>query len=76
VEITIGFKEVADLAIRDTEAVLEFCGHRQNRGPKGVAGSADGIGSLLGMSALAIAATAGAVARLDVELGDHRYDGR
>src|SRR5271166_722589 len=69
-EITIGGEEVTDLAIRDTEAMFEFRGHGQGDGADGVTGSADGVGDLLGMAALAAQAADRTVAGLDVELGD------
>ena len=69
-EIAVGAEEVADLAIGDAEAMLEFGGHGQDDGAEGVAGGADGIGGLLGMPALPALAAAGTVAGLDVELGD------
>jgi hypothetical protein len=76
VQIAAGGEEVADLAIADAEAVLHLGGHGQDDGPKRVAGSAEGIGGLVGVPSLPVLAAAGAETRLDVELGDDGDDGR
>jgi len=56
--------------------VFELGSHGENDGAQGVAGGADGVGDLLGMSALAVLATARTVAGLDVELRDDGRDRR
>src|ERR1700733_1407051 len=76
VQVTIGSKEIADFAIRYAESMLEFSGHGKDDRSDGIAGAADGIGGLFGMSTLAILVTAGAIACLDIELGDAGHDGR
>lgn len=69
VEAAVGFQEVADFAIGHAVAVLEFCGHGEHVGAEGVAGSAGGVGSLLGMTALdAAAERAGLAMRLAARL--------
>jgi hypothetical protein len=75
-EITVGLQEIGDLAIRNAEAMLEFGGHGQDDGPQGVAGGADGVGGLLGMSPLDASATARTPTGLDVETRDDGDDGR
>src|SRR5258708_6368231 len=52
VQVAVGFQEVADFAIGDTKAMLEFGGHGQNDRTQGVAGSTAGVGSLLRMPIL------------------------
>ena len=75
-ESAIGAQEVTDLAIGDAEAVFEFGSHGEDDGAEGIAGSADGIGDLFGMAALATEAADRTVARLHVELGDDGDDRR
>ena len=74
-EVVVGGEEIADAAVGYAEAVLEFRGHGQDDGTKRIAGGADGVRGLFRMAALAKAATAGAVAGFDIELGDEGNDG-
>jgi hypothetical protein len=75
-EIAISVEEVTDLALGDTPAGFEFGGPGEGDGAEGVAGSADGIGDLLGMASLTTEPADRTVTGLAVELGDARDDGR
>src|ERR1700688_866108 len=61
-QLAVGLQEVADLAVTDAEAVLHLGGHGQDYGAEGVAGGADGVGSLIGVAALPVLAAARAIA--------------
>ena len=56
--------------------MLEFSGHGQGDRTQRVAGGADGVGGLLGMTSLMVFAAARTNAGFDVELGDDGHDGR
>jgi hypothetical protein len=75
-QVAVGAEEVADLAVGDAEAVLEFGGHGQDDRAEGIARDAAGVGDLLRVPRLADLAAAGTPAGLDVELRDDRRDGR
>jgi hypothetical protein len=68
--------EVSDFAVANPKAMFQFGGNGQDHGTERVAGGSDRVGGLFGMASLPVLAAAGAVARLDVELGDDRHDGR
>src|SRR5437870_8344316 len=56
--------------------MFEFGAHGEDDGTKGVAGDANGIGGLFGMTPLEVAVATAAIAGLDVELRDDGYDRR
>ena len=74
--IIIGAEEITDFAIGHAESMLKFSGHGEQDRADGIAGDANGIGNLFGMSALAIVMATAAIAGLDIELGDDGHDGR
>jgi hypothetical protein len=55
--------------------VFHLGGHGQDDRPQGVAGSADRVGSLLGVATLPALPARRTGAGVDVELGDDRHDG-
>jgi hypothetical protein len=55
--------------------MLEFGGHGQDDRAERVAGSAEGIGDLLGVPTLMSLSATGAEAALDVKLDDDRHNG-
>src|SRR5205085_2606374 len=74
VQAAVGFQEVTDFAIGDTQAMFEFRGHGQNHRTEGVACGAGGVGNLFLMPALPPLPAARTPAALDVELGDDGHD--
>jgi hypothetical protein len=75
-QLAVCLQEIADSAVTDTQAMFHLGGHGQDDRAEGVACGAQGIGGLLRMPALPALPAGGAGARVDVELGDNRYDGR
>src|SRR5207253_9960772 len=75
-QIIVGGEEITDLTIRHAEPMFEFGAHGEDDVTKGVAGDANGIGGLFGMTPLEVAVATAAIAGLDVELRDDGYDRR